>query len=212
MELKAKIVAALKTKYSDLGFKPKVLEGLAASLEKSVTDESQIEAAVNGLEETLRVFQADYDRNRAEYNALKSQYEELKAKSEASSAKGGEQGNKSEPEKTFDAEAFKAELLKEIREEQAAATKQSQQAAQRNAEIASKAKEFGIPEKFVSKLSIAQDADLDDYFKGVKQDLIDAGFEFSEPPTQGGGVTENGNDIAKLIDAGTEQIVKSKNK
>lgn len=210
--MKEKILAVLKTKCLDLGFDAKAIDGVAAALAESVTDESGIETAVSGVIPILKVFQAGFDRARTEYKTLKNQYEELKAKAEASPAKGGEQGNKNEPEKTFDAEAFKAELLKAFREEQAAATKQSQQAAQRTADIVTKAKEFGIPEKFIAKLSIAQDADLDEYFKGVKQDLIDAGFEFSEPPTQGGGVTENGNDIAKLIDAGTEQIVKSKNK
>ncbi len=42
--------------------------------------------------------------------------------------------------------------------------------------------------------------------------MIDAGFEFSEPPTQGGGISDNGSDIAKLINTGTEQIVKSQTK
>lgn len=209
--MKEKILAALKTKYSNLGFGAKALDGVAAILEKSVTDESQIETAISGVEPFLKVFQSEADRARTEYNALKGQYDELKAKSEASSADGGGQNEKNEPGKPpFDPEAFEAKLLKTFREEQASAIQQAQQAAQRNAAIASKAKEFGIPEELVAKLSIAQDANLDEYFKGVKQNLIDAGFERSEPPAQGGGMTDNGSDIAKLISAGTEQIVKSK--
>lgn len=208
--MKEKIMTALKTKYSNLGFSAKALDGIASVLEKTVTDESQIETAVSGVEPLLKVFQAESDRARTEYNALKGELEALKEKAVPSPANGGGQDNR-EPEKpAFDPEAFKAELLKTVREEQSAAMQQAQQVAERNAAIVSKAKEFGIPEKFAGKLSIAQDADLDEYFKGVKQDLIDAGFEFSEPPAQGGGISDNGESIAKLIGAGTEQIVKSK--
>lgn len=209
--MKEKILAALKTKYSNLGFGAKALDGVAAILENPSPMNRRSKPQSAGSNPFLKVFQSEADRARTEYNALKGQYDELKAKSEASSADGGGQNEKNEPGKPpFDPEAFEAKLLKTFREEQASAIQQAQQAAQRNAAIVSKAKEFGIPEKFAVKLSIAQDADLDEYFKGVKQDLIDAGFEFSEPPAQGGGMTDNGSDIAKLIDTGTEQIVKSK--
>lgn len=211
--MKEKILSVLKTKYSNLGFSQKAFDGVASFLEKTVSDESQIETAASGVEPLLKVFQAESDRARTEYNALKGELETLKGKATSSHANGGGQDKKIEPEKsTFDPEAFKADLLKTFREEQTLAIQQAQQIAQRNAVIASKAKEFGIPEKFVTKLSIAQDADLDEYFKSVKQDLIDAGFEFAEPPTQGSGISDNGNDIAKLINTGTEQFVKSQTK
>ncbi|WP_302585850.1 hypothetical protein [uncultured Alistipes sp.] len=158
--MKEKILAALKTKYANLGFGLKALDGMAAVLAKTVTDESQLETAVNGVEEILKVFQADADRARTEYNTLKRQYDELKAGAETPPANGGGQDNKNEPDKTFDAEAFKIDLLKKIRKKQAAATQQSRHAAQRTADIASKATEFGIPPKIVSKLTIVQDMTL----------------------------------------------------
>lgn len=77
--MKEKILAALKTKYANLGFGLKALDGMAAVLAKTVADESQLETAVNGVEEILKVFQADADRARTEYNTLKRQYDELKA-------------------------------------------------------------------------------------------------------------------------------------
>ena len=141
-----------------------------------------------------------------------SAVEKAKAnKTNATPANGGEQ-QKNEPGNPFDPEAMKAELLKTLREEQAAAMLQTQQAAQRAATIASKAKEYGIPEKFATKLNIAQDADLDEYFKSARQELADAGFELSEAPAQGGGIPNSGDDIAKLINKGTEDIVKHQNK
>ena len=205
--MKEKIFSALKTKFSNLGFSAKAIEGVAESLAATgVVNDENLDAIVEGQKSALSAMQAEID------SRVTSAVEKAKAEAKnAASGNGGSQ-SKNEPEKPFDAEAFKADLLKTIREEQAAIAQQSQQAAQRSADIAAKAKEFGISEKIVSKLSIGQDADLDEYFKGVKQDMIDAGFEFSEPPTQGGGISDNGSDIAKLINTGTEQIVKSQTK
>lgn len=96
--MKEKILAALKTRYANLGFGPKALDGVAAIMEKTVADESHIETAVGGVEPLLRVFQSEADRARTEYNALKGRYEELRAKVEASSAAGGEQQENNEPD------------------------------------------------------------------------------------------------------------------
>lgn len=52
--MKEKILVALKTKYSNLGFGAKALDGVASILEKSVTDESQIETAVSGSNLSLK--------------------------------------------------------------------------------------------------------------------------------------------------------------
>ena len=45
--MKTKILQALKTKYSSKGLSEKALDGVASILEKTVTDESQIEAAIS---------------------------------------------------------------------------------------------------------------------------------------------------------------------
>ena len=178
--MKEKILAALKTKYSDLGFKQKVLDGLAASLEKSITDESQIEAAVNGLEETLKVFQPDFDRARTEYNTLKSQYDELKAKSEASPAKGGEQGKKSEPDdiqkKIDEAIAAKvAPLQEKLANYEAKEAKDA-----RSAMISRIAKELGISEARAEEgFAISDDMDeegIKTYLTKVRQNEVTRGL------------------------------------
>lgn len=205
--MKEKIFSALKTKFSNLGFSAKAIEGVAESLAATgLVNDENLDAIVEGQKSALSAMQAEID------SRVTSAVEKAKAEAKNAAPGNGGSQSKNEPEKPFDAEAFKADLLKTIREEQAAAAQQRQQAAQRSADIAAKVKEFGISEKIVSKLSIGQDTDLDEYFKGVKQDMIDAGFEFSEPPTQGGGISDNGSDIAKLINTGTEQIVKSQTK
>lgn len=203
--MKEKIFSALKTKFSNLGFSAKAIEGVAESLATTgLVNDENLDTIVEGQKSALSAMQAEIDRR------VTSAVEEARSNSNATTGNGGGQSNLNEPEEPFDAEAFKAEILKILREEQAAAAQQNQQAAQRAAAIASKAKEYGIPEKFAAKFNIDQDADLDEYFKGARQELIDAGFGFSEPPAQGGGMTDNGSDIAKLIEKETEQIVKSK--
>lgn len=203
--MKEKIFSALKTKFSNLGFSAKAIEGVAESLAATgLVNDENFDTIVEGQKSALSAMQAEIDRR------VTSAVEEARANSNATTGNGGSQSNRNKPEEPFDAETFKAEILKTLREEQAAAAQQNQQAAQRAAAIASKAKEYGIPEKFAAKLNITQDADLDEYFKSTRQELADAGFEFSEPPAQGGGMTDNGSDIAKLIEQGTEQIVKSK--
>jgi len=57
-----KIKDALKTRYSSLGLSEEALNGAASILSITITDESQIEAVVNGAESSLKGFQAEVDR------------------------------------------------------------------------------------------------------------------------------------------------------
>ena len=198
--MKEKILAALKTKYSNLGFGAKVLDGVASILEKSVTDESQIETAVGGVEPLLKVFQSDADRARTEYNALKGQYDVLKAKVEASAAGGGEQGKKNAP---GDEEPAWFKAYKQQQEERYNAIKtesdtlKAEKAKSERANlITAKAKELGIPEwRMKEGFVIADDADekaIGDYLAGVQKNLVTtglegkgSGFPMSTPETQG---------------------------
>jgi uncharacterized protein YoxC len=62
--MKDKILQQLKTKYKDLGLSVKTLEGFAEQLAITVTEESQIEGAVQGAEFYLKIAQAEADRVR----------------------------------------------------------------------------------------------------------------------------------------------------
>ena len=62
--MKDKILQQLKTKYKDLGLSVKTLEGFAEQLANGVTEESQIEGAVQGAEFYLKIAQAEADRVR----------------------------------------------------------------------------------------------------------------------------------------------------
>lgn len=205
--MKQKILTGLKNKYAHLGLSKEALDGVASVLEKTVKSEDEIETAVSGVEGLLKVIQSESDRERTNYNALKAAKEELEKK-----LKEATPIPPKEDPKPFDAEAFKAEILDTMRKERESAAQDAERAAQRKAEIAAKAKEYGIPEKLIGSLAIADDANVDDYFKGVKQTLADAGFEHSEPPTPGGGFRTDAEGIANLINKETENIVKSQSK
>lgn len=57
-----KILAALKTKYSNIGFGDKAIQGVAAFLATTVTEEDKIDDAVSGMEPLLKSFQGDVDK------------------------------------------------------------------------------------------------------------------------------------------------------
>lgn len=205
--MKQKILSELKNKYAHLGLSREALDGVASVLEKTIKSEDEIETAISGVEGLLKVFQSEADRERANYNTLKAEKEEIEKK-----LKGATPTPPQEDPKPFDAEAFKAEILETMRKERESAAQDAEKAAQRKAEITAKAKEYGIPEKLIGSLTIADDANVDDYFKSVKQTLADAGFEHSEPPTPSGGFRTDAEGIANLIKQETENIINSQNK
>ena len=180
--MKTKILSALKTKYANLGFGAKALDGVASVLEKTVTEESQIEDAVNGVEGLLKVFQADNDRQRTEYATLKAQHDDLLKKSQQGN--GGGSGNN---EPTNDEPAWFTTYKKEQEERYNAIkaesdTQKAEKAkADRHALITNKAKELGIPEWRMNEgFVIAEDADeatIASYLANIQQNLVTAGLE-----------------------------------
>lgn len=207
--MNSKLFNALKQAYSKLGLGDEQLQAYADSLAATglVTDEN-LSAVVGGQENALKSFQSTIDRERQQKTAIQRAMDDYKAAHP-------EMGAQKEPEKISPesiskmvAEAISS-ALKPI-SEKVESFEQKSSLEKRNSEIAAKAKEYGVPDAFVSRLNIAQDANLDDYFKGVKQDFANIGFEGVKAPEVGGGVSTNGSDIANLINQGTKQIVEQK--
>lgn len=65
--MRQKILKALKTKYSSKGLSDKALDGVAAFLEKTVTDEAQIDAAISeaSVESLVNIYQSEADALRS---------------------------------------------------------------------------------------------------------------------------------------------------
>lgn len=204
--MKEKILVALKTKYKTFGFGDKAFDGVADYLSKTVTEESQIETAISGVEGLLKAFQGDIDTVRNEKSGLQKQLDELKTKIE--------NPNPKPEDKTGDLTKIIAETvsaavkplsdkLTQLETEKLQATRQEQ--------ILAKVKEYGIPEILAKRYSIPDDADLDTYFKDVKQELANVGFQGVTPPESAEAKIEKESEsIANMISEGTKTIVESK--
>lgn len=208
--MKGKILVALKTKYKTFGFGDKAFDGVADYLSKTVTEESQIETAISGVEGLLKAFQGDIDTVRNEKSGLQKQLDELKNKIENPNPNPNPNPeDKKDDMATIIANAVSAAVkplsddLAQFKAEKSQATRQEQ--------IMAKAKEYGIPETFAKRYAIPDDADLDIYFKDAKQELANIGFSGVTPPESAETKIEKESEsIANMISEGTKTIVESK--
>ena len=207
--MKGKILVALKTKYKTFGFGDKAFDGVADYLSKTVTEESQIETAISGVEGLLKAFQGDIDTVRNEKSGLQKQLDELKTKIENPNPNPDPKPEDKADMATIIANAVSA-AVKPISDELAQFKAEKSQAT-RQEQVMTKAKEYGIPETFAKRYAIPDDADLDTYFKDVKQELANIGFSSVNPPESAEAKIEKEvESIANMISEGTKTIVESK--
>lgn len=207
--MKGKILVALKTKYKTFGFGDKAFDGVADYLSKTVTEESQIETAISGVEGLLKAFQGDIDTVRNEKSGLQKQLDELKTKIENPNPNPDPKPEDKADMATIIANAVSA-AVKPLSDELAQFKAEKSQAT-RQEQVMAKAKEYGIPETFAKRYAIPDDADLDTYFKDVKQELANIGFSGVNPPESAEAKIEKEvESIANMISEGTKTIVESK--
>lgn len=196
--MEKKILSALKTKYSNLGFSDKAFSGVADYLSTTITEDAQIETGIAGVENLLKAFQGDIDRVRTEKSELQKQMDELKAKQD----NGGNPDSKDEP-KPDDLkawlEATLAEKLTPIQTE-LQTYKQKETTTARQTIIAEKAKGLEIPDFLMKRLIIPDNLDeagIVNYLTEVKQELVNNSLPSQNPfPQTNGEITE---DQAKSI-------------
>ncbi|MDD3038625.1 hypothetical protein [Bacteroides sp.] len=204
--MKGKILVALKTKYKTFGFSDKAFDGVADYLSKTVTEEAQIETAIGGVEGLLKAFQGDVDFVRNEKSGLQKELDALKGKVEIPNP----EVKPEQPDMAkMIADAMQT-VIKPLSDE--IATLKGEKAAEtRNSQILAKAKEYGIPETLLPMLKIADDADLDTFFKDAKQTFANNGFQGVTPPESAETKIEKESEsIAGMISEGTKTIVESK--
>lgn len=204
--MKGRILVALKTKYKTFGFSDKAFDGVADYLSKTVTEEGQIETAIGGVEGLLKAFQGDVDFVRNEKSGLQKELDALKGKVENPNPEV--KPEQSDMAKMI-ADAMQT-VIKPLSDE--IATLKGEKAAEtRNSQIQAKAKEYGIPETLLPMLKIADDADLDTFFKDAKQTFANNGFQGVTPPESAETKIEKESEsIAGMISEGTKTIVESK--
>ncbi|AQW96644.1 hypothetical protein BBD31_01465 [Elizabethkingia anophelis] len=147
-----KILSGLKTKYKDLGLSETILKGIANKLARSVEKEEDIETAVAGVEDDLKIFQSLSDQNRT----LQTEITNLKKAGEGKSEEKKEEEKKEgEEKKETGGEEVPAWAKAIIDSNKAILEKQNQLDAEKinktNAEkLVSKLKELGVNESFYS--------------------------------------------------------------
>lgn len=206
--MKGKILVALKTKYKTFGFGDKAFDGVADYLSKTVTEESQIETAISGVEGLLKAFQGDIDTVRNEKSGLQKQLDELKKTIENSDPNPNP--NPNPEEKKDDVPTWAQALIDSNKNlsNELSALKQEKLQATRQEQVLAKAKEYGIPEIIAKRYSIPEDADLDTYFKDAKQELANVGFQGVTPPESAESkIEKEAESITKMIDEGTKTII-----
>ena len=169
--MKEKILDALKTKFE--GVEGKILEKLAVKLAKTVTTDEEVKTAVDGVtfQDVLTSY-GDSRANDAQSTAIKN-YEKkhgLKDGKVVKTTKTDDDDDDDPDEPTW----FKA--FRKSNQEQLDALKAENETlkaertkAERTATIAAKAKELGIPEYLMKRVTLADDADVDAELTAFKQ-------------------------------------------
>lgn len=158
-----KFLTALQAKCKDFGLSEKAIEDLATSGSEGLTDETSdedIDKRADSLVPYAKLMQAEVTRKAQSKKSIEKPAEPQKT----------ETGNE-EPEwfKTYKAEQEKQ--LQELKNENAA-MKAEKSKAERSASIATKAKELGIPDFLMKRISLADDADIDKELTEYKQELV----------------------------------------
>lgn len=191
--MKSKIADALKTKYKNLGFGDKAIDGVADFLSKSVTKDEEIEATVTGAETLLKAFQGDVDKRVTDAIAKeKTKWQSEHKPDDPTKTEPATKTNSDEPEwlKSFKAEM--AEIKTELK-----GFKQDHVMQGQHAKIKAKLNESKVPEIYYSKLmagkAFKDDAEMDQFtselvtgWEEVRQNLADQGLGQAHKPILGG--------------------------
>lgn len=214
MTILEQISAGLQTKFP--GVDAATLTRIASKKAEGVTDETKVNSIVEGI--SVADVVTNYGDFRAN-GAVSSAVTNYEKKHNLKDGKPVETTTTQQPTiqqpteqpdmATIIADAVSAAMkplsdkLTQFETEKSQATRQER--------IFAKAKEYGIPENYAKRCAIKEDEDLDVYFKDLKQDFANDGFNGVIPPESAESKIEKESEsIAKMISEGTKTIVESK--
>lgn len=213
MTIIEQILAGLQTKFT--GVDAAILTRIATKKAEGVTDETKVNSIVEGINfsDVLNSY-GDFRAGDASKTAVtnyekKHNLKDGKPVETTTTTTTTKAEDKPDDMATIIANAVSAAVkplsdkLAQFETEKSQATRQEQ--------VMAKAKEYGIPETFAKRYAIPDDADLDTYFKDVKQELANIGFSGVNPPESAEAKIEKEvESIANMISEGTKTIVESK--
>ena len=202
MNIYEKLLAALKTKFQ--GVEDAILQRIASKKAEGVTDESKVNSIVEGISfQDVLTSYGDYRADGAQKTAV-SNYEKkhnIKDGKPIEEPKPQDPPTDPKPNEPQDLAAHIAAALgtalKPLTDRMDAMDAKTKADA-RNAQIDEVAKSFGIPEFAYKGKQIADDADLNQYFTDLKQEMQNSGFQFAKSPEEGN--HEHKDDMDSLLD------------
>jgi len=181
--MKEKILAALKTKFQNLGFTEKAFGGVAEYLAATVTEEDKIETAISGVEPLLKSFQGDIDKRVNDAVAKTKAELEKKTEDPKGNPKSKEGNDDEVPQWAKDMQA-KLEAY-EKKESQSVLT----------SKLRDTLKQKGVTESYLKRISLSVNSeneieqlatDIEADFLATKQDMINQGMVAEAPKSNGG--------------------------
>ena len=190
MNIYEQILAALRTKFA--GVDDATLQRLASKKAEGVTDESKVNSIVEGI--SFQDVVTNYGDFRAD-GAQKTAVSNYEKKHNIKDGKPIEESKPQDPlptpnptpNPTEQVPAWAQSLIDSNKtlSEKLAAMDAKTKADVRNQQIDEVAKTFGIPEFAYKGKPIADDADLNQYFTDLKQEMQNSGFQFAKSPEEG---------------------------
>ena len=217
MTIFEQILAGLQTKFP--GVDTATLTRIATKKAEGVTDETKVNSIVEGISFS------DVLNNYGDFRAGQAQISSIANYEKKHGLKDGKpiENQNPEPPKPEPKPDEKPDIAKMIADgitagikpfaDKLAAFEAKEAQNQRNAQVASVAKKYGIPDFMLKDRNIPDEADLDNYFKELKQDMVNNGYKESKAPeTAEQRVEKENHDIAAMINKGTEAINNNANK
>lgn len=216
MNIYEQILAALKTKFH--GVEDATLQRIASKKSEGVTDESKVNSIVEGIsfQDVLNSY-GDYRADGAQKTAI-SNYEKkhnIKDGKPIEEDKPQTPAPTPQPKPAEEVPAWAQSLIDSNKtlSEKLAAMDAKTKADIRCQQIDEVAKSFCIPEFAYKGKQIAEDADLNQYFTDLKQEMQNSGFQFVKSPEEGNHEHQSEiSSIAEQIEKGTKEIVEQNNK
>ena len=214
MTIFEQILAGLQQKYS--GVDTATLTRIATKKAEGVTDETKVTSIVEGIsfQDVMQNY-GDFRAGQAQTSAVSNYEKKHGLKDGKPIEEPEEEKDEKKDEKKDDVPAWAQALIdsnKSLSEKLTAYEAEKAQ-AQRNSQISAVAKKYGIPEFMMKDRNIPENTDLDTYFKDMKQDMSNSGFQFAKAPeTAEQKQEQEASAFARMIEADTKSIVEQQNK
>ena len=214
MTIFEQILAGLQQKFA--GVDTATLTRIATKKAEGVTDATQVNSIVEGISfQDVLTSYGDFRAGDARITAVANYEKKHNLKDGKPIKEPEEKKDEKKDDKKDEVPAWAQALIdsnKSLSEKLTAYETEKAQ-AQRNSQISAVAKKYGIPEFMLKDRNIPENTDLDTYFKDMKQDMSNNGFQFSKAPETAEQKQEKeASEFAKMIEADTKSIVEQQNK